>query len=263
MADAILLLRLEHHNMAELLTLMEQQLESNAPTDLELLQNIVDYFNDYPEQCHHPVENLIFKKLHQQDANRADVIGELLADHKAIADLTLRVATSLKDYVTTDDGETTQLKEVIQQFINHYRAHMAAEEKTFFPAALETLTKSDWDEIDYDLFDRNDPLFDYKVEAKFRALSEKIKQRAGRTDQYSALIRQTKRLSLLNSIQAFNDMMKKAKDDYRIIKRPDGAYGLERYGEIVIDIPNCSPSRAAWCAYFYVEAEKTGEVTLS
>lgn len=259
MTEAIFLLRLEHHNMGELLNFMEQQLEQDSPVDLELLQNIVDYFADYPEQCHHPIENLIYRKLHAHDSTRAAAIGELLKDHKTIGDLTRRVANSLKEAEDGDDTQTTELRELMRQFIDHYRAHINSEETEFFPMALDTLTENDWGLIEFDLFDRKDPLFDHKVETRFRMLGDKIRKLAGRFDRGGEFRQQSKQLGQLTNIQTFNDMMENAGHDYRIVQHPEGAYGLERSGKAVIDIPSCSPSRAAWCAYYYVEAA-TGRV---
>jgi len=60
---AILLLRLEHNRFDDLLDLIEDQLDHADLPDRELLRNIVDYFSGYPERCHHPVEDLVYRKL--------------------------------------------------------------------------------------------------------------------------------------------------------------------------------------------------------
>ena len=46
MAEAILLLQVEHQNMGELLDIVEQQFEQDGPLELELLKNIIDYFSE-------------------------------------------------------------------------------------------------------------------------------------------------------------------------------------------------------------------------
>ena len=67
-------------------------------------------------------------------------------------------------------------------------------------------------------------------------------------------MRKAKTLQSLDSISAFNDEMKRTGSDYRLIKHPEGAYGLKLAEHSIVDIPKCDESRAAWCAYFYVNA---------
>lgn len=253
MAEAILLLRVEHQNMGELLDIVEQQLEQDGSLDLELLKNIIDYFFEYPEQCHHPIENLIFRKLQSRDSSRAETISEILQDHKTISDLTKLVDSSLKE-TESEDIKATKLREHIRRFVDIYRAHIKAEEITFFPMALSTLTKTDWDVIEFELYDRKDPLVDIEVEARFRSLSDKVRKLADRSTHSNLLIRKTKQLNQLTTIQGFNNMMENSDYNYRIVKYPEGGYGLKLEGKVVIDIPKCSQTRAAWCAFFYVKA---------
>jgi hemerythrin-like domain-containing protein len=56
----------EHQNIEKLLLVSEHELEvfdrSGRP-DYEILQSIIQYFQDYPESCHHPKEEMIFEKL--------------------------------------------------------------------------------------------------------------------------------------------------------------------------------------------------------
>ena len=258
MTEAVLLLRIEHHQIDDLLKIVEQELDRDAAVDLELLQSIIDYFVDYPDQCHHPIEDLIFRKLSTRNSAAAALVGEILQDHEKISRMTNRVAKSLKGTVDAENGRTTTLKDALQQFVDLYRAHMIAEENDFFPVALNTLTDSDWLEINFKLFDRADPLYDQEAEDRFRKLREKIEKLGRSSYKRIAILREAKQLRQLTSIQAFNDMMKFAGHDYRLINHPEGGCGLERNGKVVIDIPKCSPTRAAWSAYFYVKAATAG-----
>jgi hemerythrin-like domain-containing protein len=56
----------EHQNIEKLLLVLEHELEifdrSGRP-DYEILQTIIQYFQDYPENCQHPKEEMIFEKL--------------------------------------------------------------------------------------------------------------------------------------------------------------------------------------------------------
>jgi hemerythrin-like domain-containing protein len=63
---------------------------------------------------------------------------------------------------------------VVRDFIEHQRQHMAKEERLLFPAAVKALRPDDWTEIDKRLNNRKDPLFDGVIEKKFRALQRTI-----------------------------------------------------------------------------------------
>ena len=49
--------------------------------------------------------------------------------------------------------------DIIRDFINHERQHMAMEERVVFPAALDGLRAQDWTEIALKLADRSDPFY--------------------------------------------------------------------------------------------------------
>ena len=54
----------EHQNIEKLLLVLEHELEifdSSGRPDYEILQTIIQYFQDYPESCHHPYESPHFQ----------------------------------------------------------------------------------------------------------------------------------------------------------------------------------------------------------
>ena len=255
MTDAMLLLRLDHGHFDELLKLVEQQLDQDDPVDLELLRSIAEYFSDYPDLCHHPVEDMVFRKLRLRDSTRAEPVKRILQDHKSIAEWTKRFADTVDEAVNGKSVQKSKLRDVMRQFVDIYRAHMVAEEKDFFPIAPELLENNDWAEIEYVLFDRIDPLFDQEVHGRFRALRKKIDLLAKISYKRSVAIRESKALRELTSVRAFNEMMHKAGHDYSLIEHPEGAFGIEYRGEVIMDIPKCTAIRAIWCAYFYVQGQ--------
>ena len=85
MSKIIEILLDEHRNIEKLLHVLEQELEvfdhSELP-DYEILQAIIDYFQDYPENYHHPKEDIVFEKLKLRDPAAAMQIGDAEADHQ-------------------------------------------------------------------------------------------------------------------------------------------------------------------------------------
>ena len=259
MSDAILLLRIEHHQTSDILSIIEDQLKLDGELDLELIRSIVEYFGEYPDQCHHPVEDLVFRFVKKRDPDRSADIAEVLREHKGIAGLTQELRTELNSVVSGNAVNDDELRTTLKGFVDSYRAHMQAEEDCFFPLALETLQRADWAEIEYALFESSDPLYDKEEEDRFRALCREIEERATASFRRGALVRETRKLGKLTGVEDFNDSMSKMHSAYRLVEHPEGSFGLEHGGQTVIDIPKCSPARAAWCAYYHVVALAEGE----
>ena len=177
MPDTLLLLRLEHINTAKLLDLLELEcariLTEGAP-DHELLGLMLEYFLGFPDECHHPKEDLIYRKIQRRNPQEAKGVGSLLDEHEDLAKRTRSVA-KLAERARLESGVTpAELVGALHEFIGSYRDHLSGEEKTFFPRALSTLTEDDWAAIDFGTFDQPDPLLDDAAEGRFRELRERI-----------------------------------------------------------------------------------------
>lgn len=175
--DVLLLLRLEHRSQARLVDLLERQVneaERGRAVNLEVVQGIADYFLGYPELCHHPKENALFRKLRERDETAAAAVENILAEHKDLSALTARLADVVKSTAPQDLASESGFTEAANGFIRAMRSHMKSEDETFFPAVERSLTPTDWDEIDFQVFDQSDPLFSTTVEHRFEALRNHI-----------------------------------------------------------------------------------------
>lgn len=177
MSKIIDILLEEHQNIEKLLLVLEHELEvfdrSGRP-DYENLQTIIQYFQGYPESCHHPKEEMIFEKLKARDPAAAKCFGDVEADHGVEAKR-LRSFARAVDYILADQEflrESFHL--AVHDFIEHQRHHLEKEEQLLFPAAVKALRSEDWAEIDARLDDRKDPLFNSVVEEKFHNLEKTI-----------------------------------------------------------------------------------------
>jgi hemerythrin-like domain-containing protein len=86
MTEMIEILRQEHRNIESLLRVLERELsvfDRGERPDYEVVLAVIDYFEDYPDTCHHPKENMIVEKLRARDPVAAATIGDLEAEHQA------------------------------------------------------------------------------------------------------------------------------------------------------------------------------------
>ncbi len=170
-------LRKDHRNFELLLKVLEQELavfDRAERPDYEILEDIISYFQGYPERCHHPKEDVILGKVKARDPTTAEAIGNLESEHEEEARRLLRFTEAVARVFNDHDVPRDAFDKTARGFIKHVRWHMEMEEQQFFPAALKTLTDEDWAELDAKLTDEKDPLFAGEIEEDFTALRRRI-----------------------------------------------------------------------------------------
>ena len=177
MSNIIQILLEEHRNIDKLLLVLEQELQvfdrSEEP-DYEILQAVIEYFQDYPENCHHPKEDMVFEKLKIRDPAAAERVGDAEAEHEVETLRLRRLIEAVEEILAGREFLRQAFHDVVHDFIEHQRKHMDKEERLLFPAAVKSLQPEDWAEIDARLNDRKDPLFNGVIETKFQALQRTI-----------------------------------------------------------------------------------------
>ena len=177
MSNIIQILLEEHRNIDKLLLVLEHELEvfdrSEEP-DYEILQAVIQYFQDYPESCHHPKEDMVFEKLKVRDSAAANRIGDVEAEHQVETKRLRRLVEAVEEILAGREFLRQTFHDVVHDFIEHQRQHMDKEERLLFPAAVQGLRPDDWAELDARLNDRKDPLFNGVIETKFQALQRTI-----------------------------------------------------------------------------------------
>ncbi len=163
-------LREEHKNVARLLAVLERQLDlfdrAEHP-DYDMLSAIAAYFVGFPEQVHHPKEDLVLARMREVSPKAAAEVGDLESEHERIG----VQATVFRDAVTNvlHDAEMPRVAfhTVVRDFIAEQRKHMQMEETRFFPAAEKALGPADWEALDADAARVPDPLFGPKGSREF------------------------------------------------------------------------------------------------
>ncbi len=185
MVEVIRALRRDHANLARLLDELERQIgifEDGGEPDYDVIGCVVEYCLDFPDQCHHPKEDLIYRKLGGLAGNLAGPVGDLQAEHGALADRTRRVAELIEQVLNEAEIPRSHLATAVREFLASYRRHMETEETAFFPAALSHLGEAHWDEVEAEIAARVDPLFGERVERRFAALRKFVLEPDHRSD---------------------------------------------------------------------------------
>lgn len=177
MVSVINALRGEHANIGRLLDVLERQVamfEDGRGPDYEIIDSILEYFLDYPELCHHPKEDLVYRRLLRRDPGLRERIPDLKIEHLWLGGLTRRLAKVIRNVHLDAEMPRRQVAGLAREFLDAYREHIRMEEDELFIAALSHLDSEDWAEIAMSVNDPADPLFGPGVGESFQALYREI-----------------------------------------------------------------------------------------
>ncbi len=177
MKNVVAELRAEHANMAQLLDVLEGQIktfEAGGDTDYTQIQDIIQYFLDFPDQCHHPKEDVLAQTLLSLVPAQAEPLRGLGVMHEELGALVRRVAEVIDAVLHDIPTPRADVARIIWEFLNSQRHHIAMEERHFLPLADEVLTRADLRSLDAELFGREDPLFGAETAERFAELRAQI-----------------------------------------------------------------------------------------
>jgi hemerythrin-like domain-containing protein len=162
MPEIIKQLQDDHHNIARLLGVLQEQtthLEAGEYTDLQLIADIMHYFVNYPDIQHHPREDLIFASIREKEPGVTELIDELYREHQTIADDSMRIYEEIKQLQGNAIFSREKIVTDLKNYISTYYLHLEKEEGSLFSLAMNVLTEDDWKMIDKQMQFVDDPLF--------------------------------------------------------------------------------------------------------
>ena len=172
----------EHRYFKSLLDIAAEQqalLANDAEADLDVLQELLRYLADYPEDYHHPREDLLFDRLQKIDQKAGEVIEPLLAGHEEIQKESNRLYFMVMRLNNGENINRSKLAAELGRFVTGYQKHMQEEEASVFPLALDTLSEEDWAEVDLGMEFIEDPLFGTRVRRRYRRLANYLAAKVG------------------------------------------------------------------------------------
>ena len=177
MVEIIEILRQEHRNIEKLLRVMEQELsvfDRGERPDYEVFGAVIEFFKKYPDSCHHPKEDIIYEKFKACDPGRAASVADLQAEHREGAVRLRRVAQAIDNVLNDQELLRESVDQIVRDFIDNERKHIALEDEVIFPAILDTLQPADWAGIALTLADRYGPPSEADFEEQFSTLRRNI-----------------------------------------------------------------------------------------
>lgn len=165
---------------------LEHRAFNRQRPDYELIKSIADYFADFPANCHHPKEDVLYGKLCERNPEAARAMGDLEEEHDSVAVRLDAFNRAIDNVLLEVEVPHEAFCAAARQFIDDERKHMLMEERYtkgpwcyFFPVALDALEDEDWSDIEARLRHTTDPLFGAIVKDRFRTLRQELMEWGG------------------------------------------------------------------------------------
>ena len=121
-------LKVEHGQLLRKLNLLELQYLNmcrGKTPDYSLMRSIIVYIQEYPEQIHHPLEDMIYSILLER-VDDAEFVQELISEHTQLEAVTRELSESLES-LQIGTASNEKLKQQLSEFIVWQRQHIAIE----------------------------------------------------------------------------------------------------------------------------------------
>jgi len=172
----------DHRNFEKLLKVMEQQLNlfhHGQHPNYGLMLDIVYYMTHYPDQFHHPKEDIAFELVAKREASSRGLIEDLHRQHGTIAQSGKQLQEQFDAVMTGVMLPRTEVEQPAWKYVDYFGRHMDSEERVLFPLAKRVLDDKDWVQIDAQTPTATDPLFGEHVELRYQTLHSQIAVEVG------------------------------------------------------------------------------------
>jgi branched-chain amino acid transport system ATP-binding protein len=175
--EALRIIKDEHRNLWRIAITLDQVLAdmvAEGKVDDAFLGSVLDYLEQFVDDCHHPKEDhYLFRLLRQRSPEAAAVLDRLEADHRN-APANLEALRDRLARAASGELPVAELAEALRAYLAGLKEHVRVEEKEIFPLATQALTAADWQEIDAAFLDNADPAFGAQAQAGFRELFHRV-----------------------------------------------------------------------------------------
>lgn len=167
----------DHKNFAKLLLFLDKQLlqlEDCKECDVSAVHDAIKYMKQYPDYVHHPLENVVFKYFLENYSEVHDELVGLLQEHDDMPLLTDKLLEILEGVLSEIPQDREVLCESLKKYIDVQKEHMNREEAKVYPVINNTLDEDDWERMNSELVNIEDPIFGKKIEKNYQRLFDQI-----------------------------------------------------------------------------------------
>ena len=142
-------LRQDHQRIARLLVYMRSSLNlldgANDREEFARLVDCLEFIASYPDQVHHPREDILYSILKDRKQEFDRVSVQLDEEHWALARKTVALHRMCEDLLVGDQ-DSTKVSVKLNEYVDLQFKHMRYEEDTVFPLIERSFGMEDWKE---------------------------------------------------------------------------------------------------------------------
>ena len=171
-------LKAEHGQILRKLNLLELQYldmcRGKIP-DYSLMRSIIVYIQEYPEQIHHPLEDMIYSIMLER-VEDVEFVQGLISEHTQLEVVTRELRESVES-LSSCAASSEKLKQKLSEFLVGQRQHIYSEESEVFPFVQSVLTNKEWERLQYMTPILDDPIRGRRTWYDYERLSREIEGR--------------------------------------------------------------------------------------
>ena len=168
-------LEIDHCQLLRKINFLETQyldMCRGVEPDYSLMRNIIVYIQEYPEQMHHPLEDMIFSVLLER-VDEADIVQKLMSEHTQLEVVTRQLRDSL-EAMSSGKVSADKLKKQLSEFLVGQRQHIFTEETQAYPLVKKHLTEQDWKQLQNMVSIIDEPIYGRKTRYDYERLNRVI-----------------------------------------------------------------------------------------
>lgn len=145
-------LNADHKHIAKVMYCLRSQIKGFDDPEMEpnisQIMDILDYISTVPERWHHPVEDVVFRKLMEKDPPHPEQIRAVLREHEDLERITQELKTAYERVAMDIAVPIAHLYRTATIYLSRQMLHLDAEESVLFPLAEEYLEEDDWNDVE-------------------------------------------------------------------------------------------------------------------
>lgn len=123
---------------------VQRLMDPGSKSDIDLILNMLDFINIYPENFHHPIEDVLFAHLLEKpDIDTADV-RLIMSQHQQLESQTHHIREDFHTLSASSQGSLDRFFDEVMDYIDEQNAHLFLEETSVFPLIEEAFNDEDW-----------------------------------------------------------------------------------------------------------------------
>ena len=127
---------------------VQRLMDPSSNSDIDLILNMLDFINIYPENFHHPIEDVLFAHLLQKpNIDTADV-QLIMKQHQQLEAQTRHIRENFHTLSALSEGALDRFFDEVMDYIDEQNAHLFLEETSVFPLIEAAFNDDDWLQVE-------------------------------------------------------------------------------------------------------------------